>query len=449
MSKRLLTKEEINDILTIIEIQKGIPLETAKSVVDFYKDLIINQLKDQMIYPSLIPELKKEIERQYHTSKIQSGESVGIISGQSIGEKGTQNTLNTFHFTGQDQKLVTAGVPRVEELLNATKDPKNVNCVVYLPKKFDSIQAIRDLVGNDIVELNLQKLSKSFEIHIDKKSQVWYEPFKILYNDRFTKYNDCLTIQINTDLLYEYKLTLENIANKLEEEYEDIACVFSSDGLGIIDVFIDTTKIILPEHRISYIDNENAKSIYIEEVVQPLLYSHLLFGMEGIKGIYYNNTLNSFETEGSNFRDLLKLNYIDRTKLMSNNMWDIYNTLGIEATRQFLIEEFMLTMAGINKCHIDLLVDKITYNGNISSISRYTMRTEDSGPLSRSTFEESLDILLKAGFHGQQETTNGVSASIICGKRANIGSGVCELKMDLNKIRGVAGLGIKVVEKEV
>ena len=101
-------------------------------------------------------------------------------------------------------------------------------------------------------------------------------------------------------------------------------------------------------------------------------------------------------------------------------------------------------MAGINQCHIDLLVDKITYTGSISSISRYTMRTEDSGPLSRSTFEESIDILLKAGFYGQKETTNGVSASIICGKRANIGSGVCDLKMDLTKIKG---LGTIVHEK--
>ena len=323
MSKRCLTKEEIEDILSIVETQQGIPLETAETVALHTKKLIKDQLEGQKIYPSLIPLLKKEIERQYHQSKIQAGESVGIIAGQSIGERQTQSTLNTFHFTGQDQKLVTAGVPRVEELLNATKDPKNVNCTVYLTKKLDSIQTIRSLIGHDIVELTLEKLSTSFTIEIDKKSSPWYEPFKVLYNDRFTAYTDCLTVQINIELLYEYNLTLENIATKLEEEYEDIACVFSSDKLGILDVFIDTSRISLPTNRLSYINDDNVKHIYIEEVVQPLLYSYQLFGLQGIKGIYYNNTLNSFETDGSNFRELLKLRYIDKTRLMSNNMWDI------------------------------------------------------------------------------------------------------------------------------
>lgn len=445
MEKRLLTNDEINDILSIVKIQEGIPVETAEFIVNNFRTKIKKQLENQEIYPSMICELKNEIEKQYYTSKIQAGESVGVISAQSLGEKGTQNTLNTFHFTGQDQKIVTAGVPRFEELLNATKEPKTKNCVVYLKKKYDTIQEIRDLIGHNIVELSLEKLSISFSIDIDKKYEKWYEPFKILYNDNFTKYRDCLSIRINTDMLYEYKLTLEDIANKLEKEYEDISCVFSSDNIGILDIFIDTNKIKLPEDRILFINSDNCRYIFIEEVVQPMLYRDILFGMQGIRGIYYVNILDRFETDGTNFRELLSLPFVDGNKTISNHIWDIYSVLGIEATRQFFIEEFMNVMGGVNKCHIDILVDKMTYTGGISSISRYTMRTEESGPLSRSTFEESIDVILKAGFYGQEETTNGISASIICGKRGLIGTGICELRMDLNKIRG---LGREVVEND-
>ena len=50
---------------------------------------------------------------------------VGVIAGQSIGEPTTQITLNTFHLAGVSSgATVTRGVPRIEELLRLTKNPK-------------------------------------------------------------------------------------------------------------------------------------------------------------------------------------------------------------------------------------------------------------------------------------------------------------------------------------
>ena len=49
-----------------------------------------------------------------------SGEAVGIIAAQSIGEPGTQLTMRTFHTGGVAGGLdITAGLPRVEELFEA------------------------------------------------------------------------------------------------------------------------------------------------------------------------------------------------------------------------------------------------------------------------------------------------------------------------------------------
>ena len=51
---------------------------------------------------------------------------VGVVAGQSIGEPTTQLTLNTFHLSGVASKSnVTRGVPRIEEILRLTKNPKN------------------------------------------------------------------------------------------------------------------------------------------------------------------------------------------------------------------------------------------------------------------------------------------------------------------------------------
>lgn len=299
-----------------------------------------------------------------------------------------------------------------------------------------TIQEVRDTIGHRVVELTFGKISKSYEIIKNKKPEVWYDSFKIMYGDEFTKYTDCISLKLNMDILFEYKLNMEMIRDILTNEYYDMACVFSPDNIGQMDIFVDTTNIDLPENRLVFINSDNASEIYLEEVVQPILYKIVICGVPGIEAVYFKEDVNSFETDGSNFQKILGLPFIDPNNTLSNNIWDIYNTLGVEATRQFLIEEFMGIMEGINKCHIQLLAEKMTHGGAIASISRYTMRTEESGPFSKASFEETMDNFLKAGIYGQEEETKGVSSSIICGKRSQIGTGFCELRMDVDALPG-------------
>ena len=62
----------------------------------------------------------------------QAGESIGSIAAQSIGEPTTQMTLNTFHLAGVSDKNVTLGVPRLQELLDYSKNIKTPNMVIYI-----------------------------------------------------------------------------------------------------------------------------------------------------------------------------------------------------------------------------------------------------------------------------------------------------------------------------
>ena len=50
---------------------------------------------------------------------IMTGDAVGIIAAQSIGEPGTQLTMRTFHTGGVAGADITSGLPRVEELFEA------------------------------------------------------------------------------------------------------------------------------------------------------------------------------------------------------------------------------------------------------------------------------------------------------------------------------------------
>ena len=76
----------------------------------------------------------------------------------------------------------------------------------------------------------------------------------------------------------------------------------------------------------------------------------------------------------------------------------------------------------------------MTFSGTITSISRYGMKKETCGPMAKASFEESLDNFLRAGVFGEKETTDGVSASIMLGKIAKFGTGICDIKYDIKKM---------------
>lgn len=58
---------------------------------------------------------------KYERAKIEPGTAIGAIGAQSIGEPGTQMTLKTFHFAGVASMNITLGVPRIKEIINASK----------------------------------------------------------------------------------------------------------------------------------------------------------------------------------------------------------------------------------------------------------------------------------------------------------------------------------------
>ena len=443
---RLLTEEEIENILKFIQPQPDVPLDTAMSVVNRNKTRLRQQLKKQEIYPAMIHKLGKQIEKAYRNSLIQAGESVGVICAQSIGEKQTQTTLNTFHRAGQSEKTMTSGVPRFQELINATKKPRIVNHRIYFKNFHHSVESLRDTVRDGIVGITFKDISTCISVKLDKKPESWYQSYAILYNREFLNYTHCISIKLNMNKIFEFKISLIKLAVFIDGKFDDLHCVVSPPDKGQMDIFVDCDNIELPQERILFVDASNAIEIYLEECVQPVLESMNLCGIPAITEVFYvregeewiveTNGFNSRQIKSNNinYKALLALDIVDSKRTISNNVWDIYEVLGIEAARQFLIEEFMSILDGINSCHPCLLVDRMTHIGSISSITRYTMKKDKSGPFGKASFEETMDNFLNAAVRGEIEPTKGVSASIICGKRATLGTGMVGLRLDLDNL---------------
>lgn len=449
VEKRKLTNDEIEYVLRDITIPYKIPFKTAFSIVENIKKPMREELKGLTVYPKIIPSLRAEITSNYEKSKMQPGENVGITAAQSFGQYYTQSTLNTFHTAGLAVKAVVSGVVRFEEILNATTRPKGVSCTVMFNKSNETIYALREMVKSSIVYFDVDKLSDSIKYTPTVKSTPdWYNSFKILYNNRFEQFLHFFVIKLNKKILYEYLIDIEKIATTIEDTYSDLTCVFSPLHVGIIHVYVDSSNITMPEETLHYVTHENMIDVYIEEVVIPSIKKLQIDGITDVENAFFVQDKDSWhlETEGGNFAELLAHPNVDMSTTMTNHIWDIYNTLGIEAARQYILEELVNIMPSISIYHSKFLVDYMTKTGTITSISRYTMRSEGSGPLSKASFEETLDNLINAGLHGEIENPNSVSTSIICGKLGSFGTGVCELKVDVSKLTHL--VKERVVERE-
>jgi len=439
MTKRHLTIDEINSLF--VNIDSLLPSYLDKDLKNSILHNIVSPLKDEfskiLIYENVIPSLQQEVEKLISKSFINAGEAVGVICAQSIGERQTQLTLNSFHQAGLAVTTVVSGVPRFLEILNATKEPKSLVNTFQLKDKTLPIKKIRKLLGSKIKEIYWRDIYISDEFIINKEEEPWYEVFENMFSNDFRFHPHCLSFKLDNRILYEYNISLSDIKEILEEKFDDIFIVFSPLNYLQIDIFIDLTSIL--EDSDVDIKNDVTLKVFLNDILKQKLDDTMICGISKIKNfIISKNHCNEhiIEIQGNNMYELFLLPFIDHETIKTNNMWEVYNIMGIEGTRKFLYEELKNIVSSdgtfINPSHLYLLIDIMTFYGTIQSISRYGVKKENNSVLTRATFEESLDHFSKAAFFSEKENVVSVSSSIMCGKRSKIGSGLNSVTVDWN-----------------
>lgn len=441
MKKRHLSRKEIDYILNNFDhffpqyLDKDIK---SKSIYRF-KNKIAHELKNLLVYDNCLEEIKQQIETYLMRSIVPSGESVGIVTAQSLGEKQTQLTLNSFHQAGLSLATVVTGVPRFLEILNTSKDPKNAQNSFFLKEKQKSLPECKTIISNKLKCLKFQDLIKKRSIHTKPSNHFWFEPFFYFFPSKHN-FKNTLTVsfQLEKEILFRNEVCLLTLKKQLEAEFDDIIVVFSPLYIAQIDILLDYDQILESiDNKDDYFNSHLScfLELFYDEVLCSKIEQVTIHGVAKIKDYFITRNIDTkdeknpflISTEGSNLKDLLQLDFIDKKTLQSNDIWDIYNLIGIEGTRKFLIQELNEIVSSdgfVNKCHIELLVDTMTNTGNITSISRYGIKKDKNSVFSRSSFEESLDHFVKAGFFSEHEMVTSVSASIMTGKHCNIGTGL-------------------------
>jgi DNA-directed RNA polymerase II subunit RPB1 len=192
---------------------------------------------------------------------------------------------------------------------------------------------------------------------------------------------------------------------------------------------------------------------------ETLLNNIVLRGVDGIKNVtprkLQNNIIKEegkyaqkdiwvLDTVGTNLMEIMALEFIDGNRTYSNDIKEIFDTLGIEAARQIIYNEFVDVMefsdVYINYHHLSLLCDRMTSTKDMVSIFRSGILNDNIGPISKATFEVHTEVLLDASRHAELDYARGVSANVMLGQKSLIGTNSFQVVLDIEKMKELDGL---------
>lgn len=398
----------------------------------------------------------QQIKHKFYQALAHPSEMVGVISAQSIGEPTTQLTLNTFHQAGSSAASKTVrGVPRIKELLSVSKNIKTPSMTIFLHPDIKKHLSPSNDVKNMIETSYVGDFVKSSRILFDPSDthtdlgedrlfMEMYDRFEALRPDKEQGPVSpfLLRLEIDKAKMADAGITMHDIHFTLYNFYEDsIQCMFSDDNADKLVFRI----------RLSDTSVEDAKTD-LSALEQTILENVIVKGIKGVRkvmmtkkdGYTYNPLVKSFEstyewqlsTDGTNLLDVFSLPQVDFARTVSNDINEVYGLLGVEAARQCMINEIVECLEGVsmNFRHISLLADVMTYKGALLSIDRHGINRSDIGPLAKCSFEETSDMLIKAGMFAEYDPITGVSANIMLGQIPPCGTGDTMIMIDEEKL---------------
>ena len=337
---------------------------------------------------------------------LEPGTAVGALSCQAVGEPGTQMTLKTFHFAGTTKMNITLGVPRVVEIINATKNIKNPittfelepalsNKARLLCKKLRS-RTVLDLVASIKVVVQSSLLQCELVLFPDAVSTLVVlghslEFVRLLVVKELSK-----TCRLFPGSVLLFLQEPVSILVKLQpSQVSDLSTVYNLHA-ALSAIWLTKTKTV---KEVVFQQEDNKTSLFAQ--------ASCLHAGIGELGVV-------FETA------------------YTNDIHGMCQTLGIEAARSAIVKEVQYIFGAYGICvdirHLTLLADYMTSRGKVFGLTRHDIKNFDSSVFKLASFEKTADILFDAVVAKKVDNTNSVSGSVILGKVPKFGSGSCEVK---------------------
>ena len=389
---------------TIIDSGKKATKEEASEIAKKYtktyntrlRNLVTDALLDAKLSKEGIETVGKKGLELFNKSKVEPGQAVGIVTAQSIGEPGTQMTLRTFHFAGIRERNVTLGLPRLIELVDARKKPVTPTMDIYLDEESKTSREKAIEIARNILQTKVSSVIDDIETNYSTEIKLHFNPNRL--RDR------AITVEEIDEVLQSNK----KFKNEVKVNTIVLTLVEKSDAPTVIIIrnkILNTTVKGVPDiERVTLVQKDK------EWVIQ---------------------------TTGSNIAKVFEVEGIDKKNVRTNNVFEIGNTLGIEAARNALINELSTTLDDqgleVDIRYIMLVSDLMCSKGYMQQIGRHGIAGNKASVLARAAFEITVPTIARAALGGEVEQLKGVTENVIVGSTIPIGSGTVDLYMQVSK----------------
>lgn len=333
-----------------------------------------------------VKKIYEAVALEYKRSLADPGESVGIVSAESIGEPSTQMTLNTFHLAGVSEVNVTTGLPRIIEVLDGRKTISTKSMEIYLKEPYNTGKDITE-IANQLRESPLENFIDEIDINISTA-----------------------TLQVTLDQAKMDNLDMKKTIKAIEKAIKGFSV--KEDG-AVLSIKANKEDNINALYKIK----EKVKEVYV-------------YGVKGLTQVIPVKRDDEFVilTAGSNLKEVLKFDFVDETRTVTNDIFEIHKIFGIEAARQHIINEVnkVLDSQGIpiDVRHIMLVADTMTTSGQVLGINRYGIVKEKPSVLARASFETPIKHIISAALTGEKDPLNSVIENVMLNQPIPVGTGL-------------------------
>ena len=397
------------------EVEEVVPVEPMEEVTNFYQynegELRLKAIAERLevrLPMKIIVDIAKRIEnadlsdeiceklittanRMYTAHLMDQNESAGVMAAHSIGEPGTQMNMRTFHYAGVANINVTQGLPRLIEIVDARRVPSTPSMNIPLTGTAAEDENIAKYVASNIEMTTLLDIA-SVETDIT---------------------NMRLIVKPDARKMEARGITTEELVDRLNK-VKAVRGMVTTEGY---DVVINSDEPSYKKLQTMFDAIKGAKIKGIDNITRAVL----------------SKTEGSWKivTEGSNLKEVLKVEGVDADNVMTNSILEVADVLGIEAARNSIIHEAMGTLgeAGqdVDIRHIMLVADLMTNDGYVKAIGRHGVSGKKSSVLARAAFEITAAHLLHAAMVGEVDHLEGVTENIIVGQPVTLGTGAVNL----------------------
>jgi len=390
---QILDKDQIENRLNAFLKKKLVP--------DSIVEVLRKELKGKRVRKDQLEEIITEIVNSYDFAQIDPGSAVGTVAAQSIGEPGTQMTLQTFHYSGVAEMSVLRGLPRLIEILDARKNPSTPTMLIYLDPHAEKEEELAKQVSRRIELTTVNKIAQSI-IHSFSEGTI--------------------RIRLDETLLKDKGIEPQTVVKKIQLRRKECKVEIDPEEANTI--------IISPLKELKFSDLPKLAEKVREIPIKGIKNVSRVVVMKDREGKYF------LQSEGSNFSELLRIPGVDPTRCYTTDINQIAETLGIEASRNALVRESLSVMKeqglDVDKRHVMLVADLMTHTGEILQIGRHGVSGKKSSVFARAAFEVTVKHLLDAAIRGEYDPLEGITENVIVGQTIALGTGIVDLTMSAN-----------------